>query len=371
MFRLFNAVVILSQLISLLGISSVSDLAVQATPADLEAMRDGIASFVFLSAGLQNLDELGNPIPFSIVHLDPADDQSPWIGLRPLDVQGLAVAATSQQAFNDLRSLPVAGLGSADDLADLLSNAVDGPIGDTEVNLDVAITSGLTSFTIQYDLTLTRVGAPATLYITHPDQEVTGGSLAVDLTLNASFVFEYTPGSASGEAFVLPLASAPGTLQVTFSGALDSGPFSFNLGILQTTISGTADTSAALLANLRDPDSSSILTQREWETTSFVDLFDVGYTASSASLNLEVATDLPGLAGSPGAITLADSDLANGLDQPSLSLDGLEDFKNLSPQDFISGFAQLAILLEAVQVRAGSFPLPFVKGRMDDVADFN
>jgi len=371
MFRLFNAVVILSQLISLLGISSVSDLAVQATPADLEAMRDGIASFVFLSAGLQNLDELGNPIPFSIVHLDPADDQSPWIGLRPLDVQGLAVAATTQQAFNDLRLLPVAGLGSADDLADLLSNAVDGPIGDTEVNLDVAITSGLTSFTIQYDLTLTRVGAPATLYITHPDQEVTGGSLAVDLTLNASFVFEYTPGSASGEAFVLPLASAPGTLQVTFSGALDSGPFSFNLGILQTTISGTADTNAALLANLRDPDSSSILTQREWETTSFVDLFDVGYTASSASLNLEVATDLPGLAGSPGAITLADSDLANGLDQPSLSLDGLEDFKNLSPQDFISGFAQLAILLEAVQVRAGSFPLPFVKGRMDDVADFN
>ncbi len=104
-------------------------------------------------------------------------------------------------------------------------------------------------------------------------------------------------------------------------------------------VGGTADVGGTIKAQLQDPDGNGKISQTEWTTTAPQQEFDVSFTASHASANVTLSSDIAKPLG--GAVLPRDDHRerhqppANGLDTPSVSLGDLGGFKNIQPQDFI------------------------------------
>ena len=314
--------------------AGIADTATAPIAADVSA---GLQSFAQALTGLDGLNQLGQSLPFT--------SQTP-AATNGLDfahsfVDSLKTNLASHVPFNSLLELQT-----------YLSTGIDSTYGGVTVHATGAIAPVGSLYTIDLTLDLSRTGTTP-LALDTPQTNVDGGSLATTFHTTANLTFKYDPAQADGNKFYLDEALNP-LLTTTVGAAADftATPFDVNLGFTKVHVGGTAGVGATITAQLQDPDGNGKVTQTEWSTTAPQSEFDVAFTASHANANVSLSSDiLTPTSGSlaNATITEADSNLANGLDAPSVSLGDLGDFKNIQPQEFLSGLASFAIMVQSLE----------------------
>ncbi|MCW2965427.1 MAG: hypothetical protein JWO17_2679 [Actinomycetia bacterium] len=325
------------------------DPASAGTATDISA---GLQSFAQSLTGLSGLNQLGQALPFTAV--------------RPDDASGLDFT----RAFTDIKTtLATHTYTSLTDLEAQLATGLARTYPDGVTVTSTATVSpqsaGAPLYTITLGLHLQRTGTTP-LALDTPQVNVDGGSLNTSFNTSTTLVFKYDPAQADGNKLYLDAASNP---TLTTTGSATAAPlasFDTNLGFTKVHVGGTAGIGATIDAQLQDPDGNGKISQTEWTTTAPQQEFNIGFAtgASHADASLMLSSDITNtLGGSLAAATITESDtnLANGLDTPSVSLGDLGGFRNIQPQDFLSGLASLAVMIQSFeQSGPAAIDLPFL-----------
>ena len=353
--RRYRGIPALVLLVLTLAVGLTSSSADTVDPASAPVANDvsaGLQSFAQALTGLSGLNQLGQSLPFTAV--------------QPSDATGLDFG----HSFTDSLKAKLAAHPSFTSLTELqgfLTGGIDGTYGGVAVTSHATIdpqTAGASLYTIALTLDLSKSGSTP-LKLDTPQVNVDGGSLATSFHSTANLTFKYDPAQADGNKLYLDAASSP-TLSTTAGAAANftTSPFDVNLGFAKVHVTGPADVGATVDAQLQDPDGNGKITQTEWSTTAPQQEFDVAFGASHATANLALSSDiLKPLGGglTSATITEADTNLANGLDAPSVNLGDLGGFKNIQPQDFLSGLASLAVMIQSFeQSGPAAIDLPFL-----------
>ena len=206
-------------------------------------------------------------------------------------------------------------------------------------------------------------GDPATFSLEGGDLEV---DLALDFTANGSIDLTLVGGQLQ-----LP-ASVPNA-ELTAGVTLDSASIATRLGILDVTATGTVDADVTFVIEWQDPDLNGAVTEFELTNSAPGDLYGVSIApGSTASMALTLAAGLQGLGGISGTISLPEFDLSTGtLPSPTVSLNQLGDFTNMTPQDVLAAIAQLAISLRSMQLVTSNPDLPLINENLAEFADWS
>src|SRR4051794_4121995 len=344
-------VVLLAALIFGLG-SSAADTEDPASAPVAQDVSAGLQSFAQSLTSLAGLNELGQSLPFTNV--------------VPTDASALNFGQTFADGLQS-KLAAHAPFASLTELRSYLNSGIAGTYGGVDVTAASTIspeTSGASLYTITLNLGLSRSGTtPLALHTSAVD--VNGGSLATTFSSNLALTFKYDPAQAAGSQLYLDAAANP-SLTTTADASADftASPFDINLGITQVHVGGTAGVGGSITAQLQDPDGNGKITSTEWSTTAPQTLFDVHFTSSHANADVTLSSDITkALGGSLASATIheADTNLANGLDTPTVNLGDLGGFKNMQPQDFLSGLASLAIAIQTLTTAGpAAIDLPFL-----------
>jgi Ca2+-binding RTX toxin-like protein len=312
----------------------------------------GLQSFAQSLTGLSGLNELGQSLPFTTVR---PDDASGLSFTRAFTDIKTTLAAHTFTSLTDLETQLAAGLSHTyPDGVTVASTATVSPQ-----------TAGAPLYTITLGLHLQRTGTTP-LKLDTPQVNVDGGLLNTSFDTSTNLVFKYDPAQADGNKLYLDTASNPTLITTAGASAGPLSSFDVNLGFTKVHVGGTADIGATINAQLQDPDGNGKISQTEWTTTAPQQEFNVGYAtgASHANANLTLSSDITNTVGgslSAASVTESDANLANGLDAPSVSLGDLAGFRNIQPQDFLSGLASLAVMIQSFeQSGPAAIDLPFL-----------
>ncbi|MEN3272149.1 MAG: hypothetical protein V7636_910, partial [Actinomycetota bacterium] len=322
------------------------DPASAGTATDISA---GLQSFAQSLTGMSGLNELGRSLPFTAV--------------RPDDTSGLDFT----RAFTDVKTTLAAHTFTS--LTDLEAQLATGLAHTYPDGVTVASTAtvepqsaGAALYTITLGLHLQRTGTTP-LALDTPQVNVDGGSLNTSFDTSTTLVFKYDPAQADGNKLYLDAASNPTLTTALSASAAPLASFDTNLGFAKVHVGGSVDVGATIAAQLQDPDGNGKISQTEWSTTAPQSAFDVTYTSSHANANVALATDIPkaGLGSLVNAtITEADTNLES-LDPPTVNLGDLAGFKKIQPQDFLSGLASFAVMIQSLeQSGPAAIDLPFL-----------
>jgi Ca2+-binding RTX toxin-like protein len=333
----------------------------------------GLQSLSESVGGLDGLDELGQNVPLT--------------NLAPTGADGLNFANAFVQSLKD--QLTGQAFSSLTELQAYLNDpARDGNFAGVHVDVG-APTLGQTGgiYTLGLTLDLTRPGASTPLKLDTSAVDVDGGSVGLTLHATASLTVNYDPTQAAGDRVYLDSSSSPKVeTSIAASADFSTSPFHVNLGFTDVTVGGTVDVGAIVHADILDPDGNGRITSDEWSSTAAVNQFDVGFGATHATAAITLTSDIQTPLATPlpaATIGLNDTDLTNGLDTPSVSLGPLGDFKNIQPQDFLSGIGSVAVMMSALSSTGpAGFSFPFlhhdpsdkvnpIVEHVGDVAKFN
>ena len=304
-----------------------------ATPEE-QAISDGLEQLMATLGGLDNLDELGSPLPLT--------------ELLPTGADGLDLAQSLIEAIADL----------GDSFSDgALESHIESLGGTTAGGVDVAVDASVSDTTVTLEtFTLTRtVSTPLAFVEGGVDLEggTIGGTVVLDLS---GLVVDLD--DAGDFVVVLPFTTG----SVTADLAVDFGAgVPIRLGIIDTTVTGTAAGNLQLSVGLVDSDGDGQLSIDELVNVASIDLFDINVVSSSAALNVTLTENSGLIDGVPltGTITYLDSDLSDEtVDQLDVDLPGLGDFTNLGPEQILVAIAQLAVSLQSMQTRVANPDLP-------------
>jgi Ca2+-binding RTX toxin-like protein len=349
-------------------------------PAATE-IKQGLQSFAQALGGLENLDdnafavnEFGDVIPFT--ETAPTDDAG--LSLAKVFEESSGASLNEQLGTRTFHS--TAELESFLDDPDGNSDPNDdGAIAGVGIDFEAGITGGPTVYDITLTLTLDRQN-PTQLFLEDELVEVKGGTVNVDYDLATTLAFRLDTAAAIDRFYLRTDAGAPApNVDVRYSAAgnFNSSPIPAEVGILEVDTAGTAAMAADWNARILDPDSNQRVTKAELETTASVDLFDVTYDSSSATLDLDLTSDdFGGLSGLTGTIDFTDGNLSNGIDPAAvhagIDLGGLGDFRNVTPQDFIAGLGQVAMMLQALESAGDArAKFPFLQMHLTDAVKAN
>src|SRR6478735_3636613 len=160
-----------------------------------------------------------------------------------------------------------------------------------------------------------------------------------------------------------------GSVRVDLTGSFQGDDaLAFNAGILGVKATGSVRAEGGVAVKLLDPDHDGFLDLSE--LTGTADVFEPTCVSEGAQVDLTVTTDLAGLTGQAGTITLDDKSLCNGLAAPDVKLADLGKFRQVTLGDFINGLAQVTQALQTAQ-DAGDLDIPFVKEPLRDLLHAN
>jgi Ca2+-binding RTX toxin-like protein len=334
---------------------------VRAASPEEQLVASGIEQFLGALTGLDGLDELGDAIPFT--------------ELLPTGPGGLDVPAVFDQLRALVNILPTKTASAVENALNGLDGTVTGGVTlsiDTDVT-DSGITFNKLALTRTLDTTLAFLSGDPLATDTF---SLDGGTLSVDLGLtvadsagNGALHLHLHEGQLT-----IPSSTPPPAARFTASASLNGASVATRLGILDVTAAGTVASSVNLDIRWLDPDASGRITAFELVNSAPADLFDISLsstTPSSATMNLALTAGLTGLGGVTGTISLNDTNLADGLDTPTVSLGGLGDFTNMSPQDVLAAIAQLAISMRSMQVILGNPSLPFIDENLAELGNWS
>ena len=313
-------------------------------------IRDGLKTVSGALAGLDSIDELGQLLPLS--------------DLLPTSPQGLDVIASVKAVLDD--ALAAITESDADGAIEDALNALDGdPVG---AGITAHASADVTDDDITFNtLSFTRVSTTPLNFATDTlslDGATLDTSLELSFTANGPLVMTLDTGTL--ELFI-PDTAPNAVLTADLSVSVDPG-LDLDLGILTVTATGDGTTAADISASADftidwlDPDSDGRISLNDLQNAAPLDLFDVDYSSSSVDLDLTVAANstlLTALAAT-GTISLHDSNLADGLDAPTVSLPELENFTNMTPEQILVAIAQFAVSLQAMQARVANPDIPII-----------
>lgn len=326
-------------MITTLGVVARPEVAQAATPEE-QAISDGIEQLMAALGGLDNLDELGQPLPLT--------------ELLPTGDDGLDLAATLIDAIADL------GGGFSNGALEAHLESLSGTTaGGVVVDVDADVSGDVVMFAT---LTFTRsVSSPIDFF--EDGVDLGGGAIGGSLTLDMSgLVVELDDSGVAPELF-LPMPNTIGhvtaDLDVDFGSGVD-----IRLGILDVTVTGTASADVDFTIDLVDPDSDGRLSLDELAAAASIDLFNIQYASSGAAMNASLAvaggTLLAG-SGLTGTVVYVDTDLSDdAVDTLDVNLPELRDFTNMGAPEILVSIAQLAVSLQAMQTRVANPNLPML-----------
>jgi Ca2+-binding RTX toxin-like protein len=351
---------------AVLGSSSGAD-ATHAPDSNVDAIAHGLSDFAGSMQGLAsgNLDSLAAAVPFTDV--------------TPTGAGGLNL----DSLFSTLKTQLLSGAPSS--LADLQAK-----LNDPDGNGDTANDGTLAGGTVDIGGTVAQVGSIYDVTLTldiHRDNDATpinvdttlvtvkGGTFHLDFDVDASLHLQYDPSQSVADERLYLVDSENPNISVGFDAGADftASPFQINLGIAHVDVSGTADLGYDFTAGINDPDGDGHITRGEFASSAPEVLFTVGCSADPGpQLDLDLTSDISGLEAASATIDLNDSNACNGLDAPTVNLNELGDFKNMTPTDMLSSVAQLASLVQSVvNVGPAGFNLPFLRERVGEIAKLN
>jgi Ca2+-binding RTX toxin-like protein len=320
----------------------------------------GLQSLAQSLGGLGGLDELGQTVPFT--------------DFAPTGANGLAFANAFVQSLKNQLNGQV--FSSLTELQSYLNDpARDGTFAGVHVDVGApALSQAGGIYSLGLSLDLTRPGASTPIKLDTSAVDVDGGSVALSLHTTASLTVNYDPAQPAATRVYLSGASNPKVdTTIAATANFTSSPFHVNLGFSDVTVGGTVDVGASVGAAILDPDGNGRITADEWSSTAAVNQFDVSFGSTHANAALTLTSDIQTpLGGSLPAATISvtDNDLTNGVNTPNVSLGALGDFKNIQPQDFLSGIGSVAVMMSALESTGpAGFSFPFLHHDPNDHAN--
>jgi Ca2+-binding RTX toxin-like protein len=324
---------------------------------DAIALRDGLASFVESLTGVGLHDPLTDTVP-----LTPTDLAS-FLGLdAALALLAADVTSTAGVTFEEIEAALAAGF------------QLPGGLGSLTGRLD----RDTTPYTLELNLSLDRTD-DVPIAIGTDLLALSGEGPTLTAGLDVAATLEFDPAALdSPEPHNALRVRTGGTDAATlsFTGDLlanwDSGdPLAANVGILAVNVTGTAAASVEVGARFNTDTGDQVVPRGTWESTGGLDLFTIDQVNASAEADLEVSSDLPGVDGVTGDVTL-DWSLADGpadwTEAVEINLGSLGDFNNILIEEVFVAIAQLATTLRAAQVSgAADTQLPFVQESLQAV----
>ncbi len=336
--RPLAALLSLSMVITL-GVVARPDVARAATSEEL-AISNGIEQLMAALGGLDNLDELGQPLPLT--------------ELLPTGDDGLDLASTLIEAIADL------GAGFTDGALETHLESLSGTNGGgVVVDVDADVSGDQVTFAT---LTFSRaVSSPIDFF--EDGVDLGGGAIGGSLTLDMSGLVVELDDSGGAPELFLPMPNTTGhviaDLDVDFGSGVD-----IRLGILDVTVTGTASADVDFTIDLVDPDADGQLSLDELAAAASIDLFNIAYASSGATMDASLAvaggTLLAG-SGLTGTVEYVDTDLSDDtVDTLDVNLPELRDFTNMGAPEILVSIAQLAVSLQAMQTRVANPNLPML-----------
>jgi Ca2+-binding RTX toxin-like protein len=341
----------ISTIVSVAMAASVGVIAtpeqVRAASPEEQAISDGLEEVMAALAGLDDLDELAQALPLS--------------DLLPTGADGLDLVEALSDVIADLDDAFASG-----ELEQHL-DGLSGPVGGGVV---ADVDASVSGQTVTFETLALQRAISAPLVFQEAGVDLAGGTLTGNLRLDLSGLVVDLDTTATPELFI-PLPTATG--HVTADLAVDFGPtgVDIRLGILDVHVTGSGAAAVDFSVDLLDPDGNGRLDLTELTTSAPLDLFNVQYASSSASLDaaLSVATgsllDTPLLAPSlTGSIHYVDTDLSDGFVEGVDTLDfdapELPNFAEMGPEQILVAIAQLAVALQSMQTRVGNTGVPLL-----------
>lgn len=324
---------------------------------DAIALRNGLASFVESLVGVGLHDQVTDPMP-----LTPTD-LAGFLGLdAALAALAAGVTSTAGVTFDEIEASLAAGF------------QLPGGLGSLTGTLD----RDTTPYTLGLNLSLDRTdNVPIAIGTDLLALSGDGPSLTAGFDVAATLEFDPAVlDSAEPDNALRVRTGGAGAATLTFTGDLtadwdDSDPLAANVGILAVNVTGDAGASVDVGARFNTVTGDQVVPRGTWESTGGLDLFAVDQVTASADADLEVTSDLSGVDGVTGDVTL-DWDLAAGpadwTEAVDVDLGSLGDFNNILIEEVFVAFAQLATALRAAQVSgAADTQLPFVQESLQAV----
>jgi Ca2+-binding RTX toxin-like protein len=340
----------LAALVAVLAMAQAS----RASDGTSEAIRQGLVDFASTAGDLADLGPLRDAVP--LTGLDPAGADA--LGLDTLADLVFGALPTS---FADLDALEAAleGLdgtyaGVAVTVGCASGNSCATPATVTEQSggrVDVSL-----------PLTAARAVAPP-FAISTSAGDFGGGNVRTDLELSTTLEFGFDPSDPGGTSSNFFLRTPPAidldadlTLPAPLSFDASFGFTGITVGVSGPAAAPTTLGALNLDVTFTDPDGDGRITREEFQTTAISDLVTVGVGGAVDAVvtldsDLTPATDV--------TLTLSDSNVGDGLDVPTVTLGALDAFDNITPENALSGLAQLATALDAAQ-DVGDLELPFL-----------
>ena len=344
----------------MVSVAVITPEVARAASPDEQAVASGLDQLLTTLTGVDGLDELGEALPFT--------------DMLPTGPSGLDVADAWNAVKGAIEDVP-------DKTADNVENALDALDGDdlgggVILHIDVDVDPTSVSFN---ELSLTRATSTPLGFLSGDAQDPATFSLEGG-TLNVNLALTIADDDGAGELNLeldggqlsIPVGGGnPPSARFTASIALSGASIATRLGVVDVTATGTVSSSVVVDLAWRDPDANGRITLFELTNSAASDLFDVSFGPSNALMNLTLSSTLNGLAGVNGTISLNDTDLTNGLDTPTVSLGGLGDFTNMTPQDVLAAIAQVAVNLRSLQTVLGNPDLPFLDQNLAELGDWS
>ena len=342
------------------------------------ALRDGIRGFADQAKELAGQGVLGDAMAFT--GLDPSGTDGldldtvfgDVLGGLPASFESIDPATAPADAAAELEALDRAAATPAD-----LKVTVGCPAGGDCTGYSPVVGSVTGNVvTMNVPITVERtVSVPLDLPVPLPTGspiQVEGSNLTIPLKLTGTLPFRLDTSKVGGadadKAFYV--ASPMPAFTATVDAATDSTGVSAAAKLGFTDLTATVkDLNAAmtLTATLRDPDLDGQLTFDEFDGMALTDMFALarsGTATGSLTLDTSLTTTDPDFTKAftgPDTISLTD-----GFTFPQINPTDLMPFRNVTPEQVISGFGQSAAALAGSQ-KVGDVDLPFLDGALSEV----
>jgi hypothetical protein len=331
------------------GIKAFTDQAQQL--ADQGVLDDAMALTDLDPSGPSGLDlekafrDVVGSLPATFKELDPAADPAAVaVELEKLDLEGASAAALKV-------STGCPKTGACTDYTPVTAS-YSAPIATMNVPITIERT----------------VAVPVNLSVplNSGSLKVEGTTVNVALKLTGTLPLRLDTSKVTTEPTKAFYVAGTPTFTATVNTSTDATGVSVAAKLGFTDLTATLRNVTAALsmtAQLRDPDADGIVTKDEFSTASLTDMFTIGRTGSAAG-TLDLDTTLTATA--PDFTVPFTDNLADGFTFPQIDPAALNPFRNVTPEQVISGFGQAAAALSGAQ-KVGDVDLPFLDGALSDV----
>lgn len=268
--------------------------------------------------------------------------------------EGLTLAAFDER-LDDLD-------GDGDPASDY--HGIDGVVVDFDADITPQTGTGPYDVKVSVDVDL---AADSPLAMALDGIQINGVDASDALELKLGSTLKVDPLGAK-KVSIPVTAEAVGTVRAGVDMAFDGAdnPLAFQTGILGVRGTGTVKADAGVSVTLKDPNGDGVIDETELATPG--KLLKLGCVSEGAKVDLAVTTDLAGLSGKVGTITLNDTSLCNGLSAPEVKLGDLAQFRTVTLGDVVNGLAQVTRAVQSAQA-AGDLDIPFVEQPLRDMVD--